>query len=996
MAAMIDPSADSYDERIAQGIALRTRHEWAAAVREFAAACALRPNSLGARCELAFTHLEAGQVDEAWAIYSAVDAADARRVDALAGLGEISRRRGDLTSALTYFQQAAAIDGERLSLQCDIASVFRDLGRFDEAREAFEEVLRCSPGDWRALVGLGLLSRQRGGHAAAVTLFRQAVTHYPDHPGIRLELALSLRDAGQNDAAINEYEAVLSRDSTNAGALVGLAILRRQAGDPNAALDLLGRALTRDPDNPSLHLEQAAALREALRLDEAESAYRAILGAQPDSWPALVGVALVARERGDHAAALVGFERAVTLQPSHAGVKDELALTLRLLGRFDEAEQIYQRVAAENPLSAGPVQGLSLIALARGHLDAAIEFAQKACALEPDAVPHALLLAALYRDVGRSGEAQSVVARCLVTAPRNPRAWMEQGQLMRLRGDRVSALAVFEHAVSLGEERSLLEAAAEHLALGRPDRAQAAYEQLLAVSPLDLAALLGMAELNLLADQFLQCMEICNTLIAQYPRRVTPYLYKCRALVQLDRADEALRIAGELETLIPDSMQADAARLEIYRTCGRREEAEKLMALPRVAGSREFGLWLEGALARLAFFDVAGCEAQLADPPAIRPFEHSRVFYVRGLLADLQWRIDDAIRAFERALEMHADDSGAHHHLARLYFLRADADGATTHLAGMTQKAASALSLRGQSRNVSQNLIGQLVNELRLDEALSARLAALRRQAMPRRIDELFAMVASDPWLTPPAIFLMQALREAGVFEPAAQNAIQSSTMQIPRKIMQYWDQRDPPAGIVQLLHTWVDAHPGFTYSRFDDATAREYLVAQHPQSVLNAYRRASHPAQKSDLFRLAYLFREGGFYVDADDRCIGSLASIVPRDAVFTGYQEQYATLGNNFIGCLPGDAVIGRALALAVETLRDGDADTIWLATGPGLMTRAFAEVLVAQDGGWREWLSTRRIFDRREVSAVSWPHSISLYKTTRRGWLNHRFRRTAQRIS
>jgi mannosyltransferase OCH1-like enzyme len=211
---------------------------------------------------------------------------------------------------------------------------------------------------------------------------------------------------------------------------------------------------------------------------------------------------------------------------------------------------------------------------------------------------------------------------------------------------------------------------------------------------------------------------------------------------------------------------------------------------------------------------------------------------------------------------------------------------------------------------------------------------------------------------------------------------------------MQYWDQTNPPAGITQLLRTWVESHPGYSYCRFDDTTAREYLGSHYPETILNAYRRASHPAQKSDLFRLAYLFREGGFYVDADDRCVGSLASIVPRDAVFLLYQEQYATLGNNFIGCIAEDPVIGRALTLAVEALLSGDSDTIWLATGPGLMTRAFAQVLVGQGTAWRDWLRTRRVFDRGELSAVSWPHSISLYKTTRRGWLNNRFSRIAPR--
>jgi mannosyltransferase OCH1-like enzyme len=243
----------------------------------------------------------------------------------------------------------------------------------------------------------------------------------------------------------------------------------------------------------------------------------------------------------------------------------------------------------------------------------------------------------------------------------------------------------------------------------------------------------------------------------------------------------------------------------------------------------------------------------------------------------------------------------------------------------------------------------------------------------------------------------MLALRQSGAFGAAGASIDPQVQARIPRQIMQYWDQRHPPRDIADLMRTWVETHPGYQYCRFDDTAAREYLTTHFPEAVLNAYQCASHPAQKSDLFRLAYLFREGGWYVDADDRCVGNLSAISRPNAELNVYQEQYATLGNNFLGCIPGEPVIERALTLAVETVNRGDSDAIWLATGPGLLTRAFAEVLVEQGAAWRDWLQARCILERSELSNVSWPHSISRYKDTRRGWLRSVFRsRTAGRTS
>jgi mannosyltransferase OCH1-like enzyme len=297
--------------------------------------------------------------------------------------------------------------------------------------------------------------------------------------------------------------------------------------------------------------------------------------------------------------------------------------------------------------------------------------------------------------------------------------------------------------------------------------------------------------------------------------------------------------------------------------------------------------------------------------------------------------------------------------------------------------------MRGESTNVSQNLIGQMLNELRLDGDLRSRLHALSDMEPHSRIDALAELVRAAPWLTPPAVGLMVALRQSGAFAGAGKTSTAIDTAPtIPRKIMQFWDQTNPLDEITRLLRTWVETHPGYAYCRFDNATARDYLGAHYPKEVLSAYRHARHPAQASDLFRLAYLLREGGFYIDADDRCVGPLATVTTPGIILIGYQEQYATLGNNFLGCMPGEAVIGRALMLAVETLNRGDSEAIWLATGPGLLTRAFTDILTQQGTEWRTWLEPRRILDRNELSAVSWSHSISGYKNTRRSWLRSAF--------
>ena len=89
--------------------------------------------------------------------------------------------------------------------------------------------------------------------------------------------------------------------------------------------------------------------------------------------------------------------------------------------------------------------------------------------------------------------------------------------------------------------------------------------------------------------------------------------------------------------------------------------------------------------------------------------------------------------------------------------------------------------------------------------------------------------------------------------------------------ILQFWDQPAPPEDVLASLESWHRAGPPVTC--FSDAGAAEWLRDAFGLEALAAYLHCHHPAMRSDLFRLAWLLREGGFYVDADDAFIGDAA---------------------------------------------------------------------------------------------------------------------------
>src|SRR6266852_266494 len=94
-----------------------------------------------------------------------------------------------------------------------------------------------------------------------------------------------------------------------------------------------------------------------------------------------------------------------------------------------------------------------------------------------------------------------------------------------------------------------------------------------------------------------------------------------------------------------------------------------------------------------------------------------------------------------------------------------------------------------------------------------------------------------------------------------------------PRTIVQFWhDLRQLPDDVEECVASWTCWETsGFTHLIFDWQAAKAFighsLGARHVCAFVCCY----HPAMQADYFRLCYLLVEGGFYVDADDVCVGT-----------------------------------------------------------------------------------------------------------------------------
>lgn len=356
-----------------------------------------RPNDLQELTELGFAYLQKARESgdptfytKADGIFERVLATDPRDSSARLGASAVAAARHDFRRALEQAQNALEVAPGDPDAYGALGDALIELGRYDEASDAFQEMLDARP-DLNAYVRVAYARELYGDIEGAVEAMQLAIE--ASRPSgetaawVRSQLANLYFNTGALDEGAPQYEASLEAFPGYVHALAGLARVAAGRADYSEAIELYEKVVSHQPV-----LEYVAALGDtytaAGRDADAQRQYDLVTAI--DSLYRTNGINTdleMALFLANHSSAEGGIEDAVSqaraayaAQPGNIRAADVLSWALYKAGNFEEALTYSNealRLGTQDPLlffHAGMINhGLANDEVAAAHLARALE-----------------------------------------------------------------------------------------------------------------------------------------------------------------------------------------------------------------------------------------------------------------------------------------------------------------------------------------------------------------------------------------------------------------------------------------------------------------------------------------------------------------------------------------------------------------------------------------------------------------------------------------------
>ena len=413
------------------------------------------------------------------------------RADLLAALGQSYFMAGKVEKAIEQFKKLLETDNSARSYAF-LGLSYRNLGRFDEAKQYFQQGLKLDPHNATCLFNLGFIAERQGEAEEAENLFQQALKANPDFPDALLELA-NIRLAARRfaeakellqryvkvsrDPATGYYKLAMAERSLHetAAADRDLGVFRTLSKNASAGplpyqhlfdyldnrstlapgaraqldVDSLLNQLKMHPEQPEdLYLLAEAYLKSG-KLDEARNTIAELDKLSASDYRTLAGIGVLLARYHQLDDAIQHFQAALQANPDSDEIKFDLANAYFHKRLYSQALDMANQVSPEGRKDDAFLNLLGDIYAHTGDTPRAAEIYRDAIVRNPDNDQNYLSLALIELRSNDVEAAQKTLAQGQTRIPASGKIYWGLGLASALRGNTDEAAKQLERAIDL-------------------------------------------------------------------------------------------------------------------------------------------------------------------------------------------------------------------------------------------------------------------------------------------------------------------------------------------------------------------------------------------------------------------------------------------------------------------------------------------------------------------------------------------------------------------
>ncbi len=945
------------------GRTLRRLGEREAALEAFGEAERLEPKHLQSRIEGAIELRELGNLHKATQKLNNILQICPQNTRVLFELGEVYRIQKKFKKAISKYEKALAVDSTYKQAQLRSMQVHRELGHWEIVENHWKKVVHNNELDrFQACVQLGMLERYRGLHSRAIGWFEKALENklrLNQKLQVQIYIAEELRDLNKLEAAQSLSELLVEQNSCEPSTFIVLASIFQRKKDFESAIKWYKRALNINPNHISCKLNLA---KNLYYVGRAEDALKLLEVARKDDYSFLALQLCkieILQDNGSFSDAETHLLELRKIFPSEPHIIFQLACLKSTQGNLEESLSWFNKLKKEN-ISNKKLLSTRLKIIEKliqlDFLNEAYEEAEGALFAYPN---HQKVLAFLVKIYIKKVDFSPAIEICNQILSKNPYDFSIHLDLVYI----------------LSNTNRVAEAI---------DRLESLYNS----DCKDWRIPNRLGELAQASGDWLGAKNWYEVAISICPSIPAIHTALAEVVYRQGDVDLALMTLHHAQRSLPNAYELMVKEADLSKRRGYPEEA--LALLNRAAEKfynttaievERCSLYLE-----LGKFSLIG-EA-LKDRQCYLPTWRKKAEQILGNVALRQFNFKKAECHFRTAISLNPPLTSEYQKLAQTLMMQGHLDDAWESLKQATDELLIKIS-PGASGTPLKGHLAAIVNQFRANPSQLKKVQRSLDEDGAERLRALASVIVEEPDYVGSSLLLLAALRQQGFFKQITDqhnysNSLRKkSTNTIPRRIAQFWNDPEPPADVKEVMSSWKTKNPDYEYTLFSRISAIEFLKQYYDRDTVHAFLNCEHPATQADFFRLAYLNKVGGFYADVDDRCLESIDPIVRMNNSLVVYQEEFS-LGNSFLGCIPGQIVIRIAFEKAVKNLKEYNAESPWFKTGPGLLSSAFCIAVLPYICSFEEKTSSEMlVLELHELKHFVWCGTHLSYKSTSKSW-------------